>query len=153
MKYNDFITEFKEKRVAVIGDIMLDKYLWGEAVKISAEAPVPVVTVGNENLRLGGAANVINNVSSLGAKVLAFGVVGDDDSGSDLCVQLKDSSVDISGIVRVPGRKTTVKTRILANNQQIIRYDVEDITPINKEHSKILLGPLELVCTPERRST
>jgi len=104
---------------------MLDRYVWGEVERISPEAPVPVVWVKKESTRFGGAANVAENVASLGARASIVGCVGDDAAGEELLSLLGGRGVDTSGAVRVPGRPTTTKTRIIAQQQQIVRADRE----------------------------
>lgn len=118
------------KRVAVVGDLMLDRYTWGTASRISQEAPVPVVQVVRETSSPGGAANVLRNLATLGAAPLAFGVVGDDLHGIELCDLLQEMDVVTDGIVVDKSRTTTQKTRILAGNQQVVRIDNEDPHPI-----------------------
>jgi rfaE bifunctional protein kinase chain/domain len=112
-------------RVLVIGDIMLDVYLRGGATRISPEAPVPVVRVTEEDLALGGAANVATNVVALGASCSIVGCVGDDPSGRELVSELTSYGIDASGVPALPGRATTVKTRVMVRHQQVARYDRE----------------------------
>lgn len=112
-------------RVLVVGDVMLDSYLRGAALRISPEAPVPVVRVEDEWRALGGAANVATNVVALGAGCALAGVVGDDRHGRELVAELEAGEIDARGLVRVRGRPTTVKTRILARHQQVARFDHE----------------------------
>lgn len=111
--------------IAVLGDVMLDRYFWGSVSRVSPEAPVPVVDVDNETFHLGGAANVASNLKSLGAKPLLLGVVGDDASGKMLKQIAEDEGLDASGIIVSNGRPTTVKTRVIGNNQQVVRLDRE----------------------------
>ena len=113
------------KRVMVLGDVMLDRYLWGSVSRISPEAPVPVVDILEETIRLGGAANVANNVASLGAACTIYGVVGRDEDGLGLARRMEGNGIDASGLVTDPGRPTTVKTRIIAHSQQVVRADRE----------------------------
>jgi D-beta-D-heptose 7-phosphate kinase/D-beta-D-heptose 1-phosphate adenosyltransferase len=112
-------------RALVVGDIMLDRYVWGLVSRVSPEAPVPVVDIREETSRLGGAANVANNVVALGASCELVGVVGEDAAGSDLEDQAREVSIDVGGLIRDPGRPTTVKTRVIAHNQQVVRTDLE----------------------------
>ncbi|PLX89881.1 MAG: bifunctional heptose 7-phosphate kinase/heptose 1-phosphate adenyltransferase [Desulfuromonas sp.] len=119
------LNAFKQTRILVVGDLMLDEYLWGHAARISPEAPVPVVGVSDEDLRLGGAGNVINNLLALGCMVDVASVVGDDPDGRELTRQLQALSIDVQGVVADPQRTTTRKTRIVANNQQMLRIDRE----------------------------
>ncbi len=129
----ELVRAFPRFRVAVVGDLMLDRYTWGRASRISQEAPVPVVVVERETETPGGAANVTHNVLGLGAQVAAFGVVGADPRGDALIQTLRDKGADVAGILRVADRPTTVKTRVIANNQQVVRIDHEDTTPLAPE--------------------
>jgi D-glycero-beta-D-manno-heptose-7-phosphate kinase len=131
-RVKELFTKFKNKRIAVVGDVMIDKYLWGSVGRISPEAPVPIVEVDRETERLGGAANVANNVKSLGGSPLLVGVVGDDASGALLTKLLAAQDCPINGIVIDPSRPTTVKTRVIAHSQHVVRIDKEqkqDISP------------------------
>ena len=113
------------KRVAVLGDLMLDRYFWGAVTRISPEAPVPVVEVESESTRLGGAANVANNIASLGGTPFMVGVVGDDDSGRALTGIVAQSGFPDEGILVDATRPTTVKTRVIAHHQHVVRVDRE----------------------------
>jgi rfaE bifunctional protein kinase chain/domain len=119
------IDRFSAVRVLVIGDIILDLYLWGEASRISPEAPVPVVDVKRETRLLGGAANVTHNLATLGASPVLCGVIGDDEAGRTILNMLEEIGVSGDGIVVESDRPTSVKTRILARNQQVVRLDRE----------------------------
>nr|WP_320192467.1 D-glycero-beta-D-manno-heptose-7-phosphate kinase [uncultured Desulfobacter sp.] len=119
------IDKFKELRVLVIGDLMLDEYLWGTVDRISPEAPVPVVAVEKMSHTLGGAGNVINNLSAMGAKVFAMGAVGAGPAGRDVLKKLEALNVDVTGVISEPDRPTTRKTRIIAASQQMLRIDRE----------------------------
>lgn len=120
------IRRFRGKRVLVLGDLMLDKYIWGDVVRISPEAPVPVVEVRKDTTRLGGAGNVAGNLLSLGAFPLLAGVVGDDDEGRWIRKHLPASR----GVIVDGRRPTTVKMRIIAHHQQVVRVDKEKKSPI-----------------------
>lgn len=111
-------------RVAVVGDVMLDRYWWGQVERISPESPVPVVDVDRTDCRLGGAANVAANVVGLGAECTLISIVGDDDAGNLLCGLLDDSGIH-SRVVKTRGVRTTEKLRIVARNQQLLRVDFE----------------------------
>ncbi|MCO6466293.1 MAG: D-glycero-beta-D-manno-heptose-7-phosphate kinase [Bradyrhizobiaceae bacterium] len=118
--------------IAVLGDIMLDRYFWGAVHRISPEAPVPVVDVDNETFHLGGAANVAANILGLHANPVLFGVIGDDASGRTIKQLAQTAGLDASGLIVSPARPTTVKTRIIGNNQQLLRLDREtreDVDP------------------------
>lgn len=121
------VKNFSGKRILVLGDIMLDKYLWGNVGRISPEAPVPVVEVNRDTSCLGGAGNVCQNLRSLGASPIPVGVVGDDQAGH----WIRESVPDCSGIFVDKKRPTTVKTRIIAHHQQVVRVDQEEKKPIS----------------------
>ncbi len=131
--YRQIIDNFSKAKVLVIGDLILDKFIWGEVERISPEAPVPVVVQNRESFMPGGASNVANNLSSLEAKeVLMVGVIGDDSDGKKLKTELKRRGVNTSGIFSESGRPTTLKTRIVAHHQQLVRLDCEKIEPVRK---------------------
>jgi D-beta-D-heptose 7-phosphate kinase/D-beta-D-heptose 1-phosphate adenosyltransferase len=117
-------------RVAVIGDIMLDRYVYGEVERISPEAPVPVVRIAGEECRLGGAANVARCAQELGAKVDVFGVTGDDKAAGQVRAQLERLKIGVSGVYASQRVKTTQKTRIIAQGQQIVRLDEDPTEPL-----------------------
>jgi len=129
---------WRGKRIAVLGDLMIDRYVWGTASRISQEAPIPVVEVKKTTTRPGGAANVLYNIASLGALPVAYGVVGDDDRGRELVQLLGDLGVETSGLIHVPGRMTTEKERIIAGNQQVVRVDREQKDAIGAETAQYL---------------
>jgi D-beta-D-heptose 7-phosphate kinase/D-beta-D-heptose 1-phosphate adenosyltransferase len=137
------ISKFKNARLMVIGDLMVDEYIWGSVSRISPEAPVPVVSVTSESLRLGGAGNVVNNIHSLGGKVLIGGVVGNDEMGRKIIQDLHKMGIETKGIVVEPDWVTTVKTRIIAQNQQVVRYDREIVRPIRPEALQKILSLLQ----------
>jgi len=120
-----YISRFPQASVLVIGDLILDHYIWGRVSRISPEAPVPVVHVDSESLKLGGAANVFNNILALGGKADLCGVIGSDESGRMLLKQLGKTRSGHGGVVIDQDRPTTRKSRVIAHNQQIVRYDVE----------------------------
>jgi len=132
-RIKDIIGKFQNKRIAVIGDLMLDSYMWGNVRRISPEAPVPVVEVNSETVKLGGAANVANNVINLGAIPVPLGVVGDDLSGEQIRRLFGDLGIDTSGIISAKDRPTTIKTRIIAHDQHVVRADVESKNNILSE--------------------
>jgi D-beta-D-heptose 7-phosphate kinase/D-beta-D-heptose 1-phosphate adenosyltransferase len=126
---------FKDKRVLVAGDLMLDKYIWGRVSRISPEAPIPVVEVTGETSCLGGSGNVGQNLRSLGAIAILAGVVGEDNEGN----WIKKNSFDSRGIFAHEKRPTTVKTRIIAHHQQVVRVDVEEKKTISTHLKKKIL--------------
>ena len=119
------IEQFRNKKILVIGDVMVDKYIWGEVSRISPEAPVQVVNVLKESYLPGGAGNVTNNIASLGAKSFIVGIVGNDSAKDRLISELKARKVDTSGLVCDENRPTTQKVRVFAKNQQLLRFDYE----------------------------
>lgn len=127
------------KTVAIVGDLMLDRYIWGKVMRISPEAPIPIVEVENESVRLGGAANVSNNINSLGGIPLLLGVVGNDFNGNLLKEISTKQGFDPSGIIVDDERPTTIKTRVIAHNQHVVRIDNESRSEISKStQSKIM---------------
>ncbi|MBI5562246.1 MAG: D-glycero-beta-D-manno-heptose-7-phosphate kinase [Deltaproteobacteria bacterium] len=119
------IGRFKKARVLVIGDLIMDHFIWGKVRRISPEAPVPVVEVTSESLMLGGSANVVNNIHSLGGSSLVTGVIGRDEDGAKLLGVLKERSIPTDGIIVDAKRPTTIKTRVIAHGQQVVRFDRE----------------------------
>ena len=133
------LDSFKNIKIGVVGDLMLDDYIIGVVDKISPEAPVPVVNVKEERFVLGGAANVVNNLSVLGAQTICFGVIGNDSNGDRLIKTFEEKGIDNSGIIRTKDIPTIVKRRILAGNQQLLRIDWEKAEHISKELEDSLL--------------
>ena len=131
------------KRVAVVGDAMLDVYLRGEVERISPEAPVPVVRVTERKLALGGAANVANNIVTIGARCELVSAVGIDQAGATLRTMLEDVGADTRSLVSV-SRPTTTKTRVVARSQQLVRYDEEDDTDLEGDETNRLLEALRV---------
>jgi D-beta-D-heptose 7-phosphate kinase/D-beta-D-heptose 1-phosphate adenosyltransferase len=126
------VQQFSDQPILVVGDLMLDRFVWGRVERISPEAPVPVVEVVKETVHLGGAANVAYNLAVLKARPLLVGVVGSDEAGDRLVEELHRQEISSEGIVRDEGRSTTIKTRIIAHNQQVCRTDREDKTPLSQ---------------------
>jgi D-glycero-beta-D-manno-heptose-7-phosphate kinase len=132
------IDKFPKTRTLVVGDVMLDHYIWGQVSRISPEAPVPVVNVTRENLLLGGSTNVVNNIHALGARVGVCGVIGNDDAGRQLVHMLREQGIRTDGLIVEHNRPTTIKTRIIAHSQQVVRFDREAKSSIEKEtHQQI----------------
>ncbi len=127
------LDNFKNKKVVVIGDIMLDKYIWGDVSRISPEAPVQVVNVLRETYEAGGAANVANNISALGSKGFIIGISGNDESKNILLNEIKRKGIDTSGIMIDKDKPTTQKVRIIGKSQQLLRVDYESKEHIHKE--------------------
>lgn len=120
------VVRFKTANILVIGDIIVDHFIWGTVSRISPEAPVPVVNVTRDNFMLGGAANVLHNVSSLGARTSLCGVIGADEMGDRLLGMLDALHVPTAGVIRVSERPTIIKTRVIAQGQQVVRFDREE---------------------------
>ncbi len=125
MAHNNVLRQFKKKKILVIGDLILDRYIWGKVERISPEAPVPVVEVVQENFLLGGAANVAHNIVSLGGRATIVGVTGRDRGGDIIRKLMEDKGIHCEGVFQET-RATTVKTRVIAHNQQIVRFDREE---------------------------
>ena len=134
----ELFAAFNHLTVLIVGDVMMDAYVWGKAARLSPEAPVPVVTVSRQEQRLGGAANVALNVQALGATPLLCAVIGEDQGGDQLLEVLQASGLSAEGIVRSSYRPTTVKQRILAHGQQLLRIDSEVETSLNAEENEQL---------------
>lgn len=130
---------FPERQLLVLGDIMMDEYIWGSVSRLSPEAPVPVVEVRAESVRLGGAANVAANIQSLGGRAVLVGVVGNDPPGERLVDQLEAVGIKSDGVVVDRTRPTTIKTRVVAGSQQIVRFDREIVQDLSKEAAERLL--------------
>ncbi|MDI6795343.1 MAG: D-glycero-beta-D-manno-heptose-7-phosphate kinase [Desulfatibacillaceae bacterium] len=131
MGLDDYIKRFAGCRVLVVGDVMLDEYVWGSVDRVSPEAPVQVVLVNSSTRTLGGAGNVVSNLAALGAKVFAVSLVGDDPAGRDVSSLLKSLGADVEGLLIDPSRPTTTKTRVMAAGQQVVRIDREKILPLS----------------------
>jgi rfaE bifunctional protein kinase chain/domain len=136
---SSLIEKFSNLRVLVVGDLMVDAYTWGKVNRISPEAPVPVVNVVKRESRLGGAGNVVLNIASLGAKPLVCSVIGDDSTGGIL----HEAGLSTAGIIIEKGRPTTVKERVIAGSQQLIRVDSETEAPISATSSASLLAQVK----------
>ncbi len=137
MKKQDFkslakiVHGFKGANVMVVGDLILDEFIWGDVSRISPEAPVPIVWVKKESFMPGGASNVANNLSSLGGKVYSVGVIGDDERGAILKRALDEKGIDTSNILVDDSRPTTLKTRVVAGHQQVVRIDKERVEALS----------------------
>lgn len=131
MDFKKLFAGFSDKKVAIVGDLMLDTYWWGSVDRISPEAPVPVVALKKKELRVGGAANVALNTVSLGAQTTVFSVVGKDADGKELMRLLNESRINTAYVVAAENRITTNKTRIMSRNQQMMRLDAEITTDID----------------------
>ena len=131
---------FADSRVFVVGDIIMDEYLWGDVTRISPEAPVPVVDVKRETKMLGGAANVVHNLAALGAKPVLCGVVGDDSTGRSILEEIDKMGLVTEGILVDTERPTSIKTRVVAQNQQVVRFDRETRKDVSSENIRKLIS-------------
>ncbi len=129
-RVRELFASFSRLRILVLGDLMLDSYIWGSVERISPEAPVPVVVVEEESVRLGGAANVAHNLVSLGATAVPVGVVGADQHGAVLKKLMEELGLVVQGVLTDSERATTVKTRVIAHNQHVVRIDRESRSPL-----------------------
>ena len=127
------LEKFNRARVAVLGDMMLDVYIWGQVNRISPEAPVPVVSVTKRTCCLGGAANVMRNIATLGARAEGFGVIGHDEAGTQVIAELQSAGIAPGGVITSLERPTTEKRRIMASGQQLLRIDKENVAPVSDE--------------------
>ena len=132
-RFEEIISNFKDAKVMVVGDLILDEFLWGKVDRISPEAPVPVVWVERESFMPGGASNVANNIASFGAKVELVGIVGRDERGRILKNELNKRGVITNGVVSDTKRPTTLKSRVIAHKQQVVRIDKEDVSSVRRE--------------------
>jgi rfaE bifunctional protein kinase chain/domain len=137
--YQQLFDSFNNLNILIIGDVMLDAYLWGKVERISPEAPVPIVNVNKKESRLGGAANVALNIKALGAKPIVCSIIGDDIEGSELINLFNVEHITSDYIIKINNRKTTVKTRVIAQNQQVLRIDAETETEISENESDSVL--------------
>jgi len=133
----------KQTRVLVVGDVMLDQFIWGRVARISPEAPVPVVEFERENSMPGGAANVARNLTALNAATELLGAIGRDEAGANLKRLLDTQKVGCDGLLKLPGRMTSVKTRIIAQQQQIVRMDRETKNSLDPKATRRLIAAIE----------
>ena len=137
MNYARILKDFTGKKILVIGDLILDRYIWGKVDRISPEAPVPIVEVTKEDFLLGGASNVAHNIVALGGSATIVGVIGNDQAGDVLTNLLDERGIQSQGVLRC-SRNTIVKTRVIAHNQQVVRFDKEDKDRLDGKISKRL---------------
>lgn len=143
MNIGALMDQIANQRVLIVGDVMLDNYLIGDVNRISPEAPVPVVNLFKADSRLGGAANVALNVNALGAEAILCSVVGEDDGGKKINDLLSSVQLSVSGILSSTSRRTSVKTRVIGNKQQLLRIDDESIDPLNNDEQQKLFNKIE----------
>ena len=141
----EIIDHFPRAGVLVVGDIMADHFIWGRVSRISPEAPVPVVEVKRDNFLLGGCANVLNNIFSMGGRVHLAGVIGADETGQKLLTEFGRRGIDTAGIVVETDRPTTLKTRIVAHGQQMVRFDREERGPLQAKSIRKILAYIRSV--------
>jgi D-beta-D-heptose 7-phosphate kinase/D-beta-D-heptose 1-phosphate adenosyltransferase len=141
--FRELLAAFPGQRVLIVGDVMLDEFIWGDVRRISPEAPVPVVEIQRRTYVPGGAANTAANVVSLGGVALLGGVVGRDHQAEQLGAALRQSGVEAEGLIGCDGRQTTTKTRILAHSQQVVRIDSEQRAPLSVAEEDRLLQWVE----------
>lgn len=145
---DELFNAFNDLRVLIIGDVMLDSYVWGKVERISPEAPVPVVNVVRREYRLGGAGNVLLNVQALGAEAIICSVIGTDEPGDKLVGQLTERCLSCDGLIRSESRITTIKERIIAGSQQVVRVDTETDKLISaEERTQLIARAKELIPT------
>jgi rfaE bifunctional protein kinase chain/domain len=137
----EILAAMSGRRIVVLGDIMLDEFVWGDVTRISPEAPVPVVNVRRESVHLGGAANVLANLISLGARGSVVGVLGNDSAGETVRATLRETGANQPDELMIidSSRPTTTKTRIIAHNQMVVRADRERQAPVNEEIAKAII--------------
>ncbi len=145
MNYKEIFEKFNKLRVLVIGDVMMDAYVLGKVTRISPEAPVPIISLDEEDQRIGGAGNVALNLVALGAKPIIATAVGSDSNGEKLTNLLNSNGISTDGIICCKNRKTTVKTRVISNKQQLLRIDSEDTFPISKSEEDVLLDKIKIL--------
>ncbi len=148
MSIDELFDQFNKLRVLIIGDVMLDSYVWGHVERISPEAPVPIVRFNRREFRLGGAGNVLLNVQALGAEAIICSVIGTDAPGDQLEQELCDRGLNCDGLIRSADRITTIKERIIAGTQQVVRIDTETDKYITAdERAKLVAKVKELIPT------
>ena len=136
------LDNFQHQKIIVVGDVMLDRYWWGNVDRISPEAPVPVVHISSSTCAAGGAANVAANITGLGATSILFGVVGNDLESDELSDAMGSAGVSSEFLVRSDSRTTIVKTRVVAHGQHVVRVDRETVAPLSQTEEAIVLQKL-----------
>jgi len=150
MNIRETFKNFKNYNVLIIGDVMIDAYMWGNVNRISPEAPVPVVAVSKKENRLGGAANVALNIQAMGATALLCAVIGNDDGGKIFSELIKKQKLSADGIIKSKSRTTTVKTRILGGNHQMLRVDEEIDSAVNAAEEKSLVDTVKKIIASQK---
>jgi len=139
-RIQELLDRFNGRRIAVVGDLMIDRYYWGTVHRISPEAPVPVVEVESESVRLGGAANVASNIQALGGEAVMIGLIGQDQPGEEFKRLLAERGLETSLVLSDPGRPTTIKTRVIAHGQHVVRIDNESKRDAPKDLQARIIG-------------
>jgi rfaE bifunctional protein kinase chain/domain len=142
-RFERIFSQWGGHRILIVGDVMLDEYLWGNVSRISPEAPVPVVEIAGESVKLGGAANVALNVKTLGDKPILVGITGEDGNRNKMISALSDAQISAEGILTDGSRMTTIKTRVVANHQQVVRADRESTDEISESITGQILRLVE----------
>lgn len=147
--YNELFAKLNKKKVIVVGDVMIDSYMFGCVDRISPEAPVPVVSVSERKYRLGGAANVALNIAAMGAKAYLCSIIGNDGKGKIFRELLSENNLPDNGIISSENRKTTTKTRIISGGQHLLRIDDEDASQISEDLKDIILSRISQIIDNE----
>lgn len=150
MLIQEVFKSFNQLKILIIGDVMIDSYLWGKVDRISPEAPVPIVAVNKKENRLGGAANVAINIQALGATPILCSVIGNDDNAKLFLKLLKEQNLSEHGIIHSEHRVTTVKTRVIGHNHQMLRVDEEIDTNVNENETTLLANRIKALLDEER---
>jgi rfaE bifunctional protein kinase chain/domain len=148
--YKKLFEEFNKLTILIIGDVMLDSYLWGKVERISPEAPIPIVALRKRENRMGGAANVAMNIKSMGAKPVLCSVIGEDDKGANFLDLLKKEKIATYGIIKSPQRITTTKFRIFGNSTQMLRVDEEEENDLSEKDRTNLLSNIDRILSKEK---
>ena len=146
-RVDEILSALPSRKIVVLGDVMLDEFVWGDVTRISPEAPVPVVDVRRESIHLGGAANVLANLITLGATTVVIGVIGDDDPGRRLRDNLNSLGQGLDGLITDKSRPSTLKTRIIAHNQLVVRTDRERRNPVGHEVEERIISRVKTELT------
>ena len=145
----DLFNSFNRKKIMIVGDMMLDIYMNGKVERISPEAPVPIVSVTKTFSRLGGAANVAQNLKALGAEPILCSIIGKDEKSNDLISLMLEHNMNTSGIVKSDERITTTKVRIIGNNAQMLRVDTEDTFDLTEKEYDLLMTKISEIANTE----
>ena len=148
--YKNLFAQFSQLNIMIIGDVMVDAYLWGKVERISPEAPIPIVALRKRENRMGGAANVAMNIKAMGARPVLCSVIGDDDKGTIFLNLLEKEKIESIGILTSPRRITTTKFRIFGNNTQLLRVDEEVESDLSEHEMNSLLDRIESIISTEK---